>query len=259
MRAYENDLFKIEQVQPGLWLLSEKMVKFTIRANAWIVEGLDADLVIDAGWGVVDWPLELLFPQRDKPLWMAVTHAHCDHMSQLHQFQSRRFGHADALPIVQAPTGLNTNAQPWTPRLGIIDAGFEYLNFDAKNYGDNFTPGDLTDLVGEGDRIDLGGTVLDVIETPGHSRDSLTFVDHQRRWIFPGDILINGYIVDVLPDSDKTQALRSHQRLLGLNFEHCFGGHQIPLDRQGAEKVVARYIEHKAKEGLTLTADEMAQ
>ena len=68
--------------------------------------------------------------------------------------------------------------------------------------------------MGEGDQIDLGDVVLDVIETPGHSPDSLTFIDRQRRWMFTGDVLMNGYIVDVLSHSNKKDILQSHQRLI---------------------------------------------
>lgn len=252
MRPFENELFQLEQVETGLWLLSEKMIRYAIRANVWVVEGKEADLVIDAGWGVVDWPMEQLFPDQQKPLWHAITHAHCDHINQHARFSDRRFGHADALDIIRAPNPKNTNAQPWTPQLKLIEKGYEYLGFDDRTYGENFAPSDLTDLIGEGDRIDLGDVVLDVMETPGHSPDSLSFIDCERKWMFTGDVLINGYIVDVLPNCSKQDVLRSHQRLIAQDFEQIFGGHQKPLDRVTAERVVSRYIEHKAKEGIRL-------
>jgi len=254
MRPFDNELFRIEPIEPDLWLLSEKMVRDAIRSNVWIVEGRDADLVIDAGWGVVDWPVEALFPDRDKPLWLAITHAHCDHISQHGRFHDRRFGHRDALDIVRNPTQENTNAQPFAPQLKLIARGYEYLAFDAKAYGLGFRPSDLTDVVGEGDQIDLGDVVLDVIETPGHSPDSLTFIDRQRRWMFTGDVLMNGYIVDVLSHSNKKDILQSHQRLIAQEFDHIFGGHQAPMNRSKAKQVVARYIEHKAKEGISLVS-----
>ena len=254
MHPFENEFFRLETVKPGLWLLSEKVIRSLIRSNVWIVEGRDADLVIDAGWGVVDWPMEALFPNREKPLWLAITHAHCDHINQHGRFHDRRFGHADALDIVRSPNPHNTNAQPFTPQLKLIDRGFEYLGFDAQRYGENFRPSDLTDVVGEGDQIDLGDVVLDIIETPGHSPDSLTFIDAKRKWMFTGDVLMNGYIVDVLSHSSKKDILRSHQRLIAQEFDQIFGGHQAPMNRSRAEQIVARYIEHKAKEGISLAS-----
>lgn len=252
MRPFENDLFRVEQVESRLWLLTEKMVRYALQSNSWIIEGRDANLVIDAGWGVVDWPMETLFPALDKPLWVAITHAHCDHISQLAQFKDRRFGHVGAQEIVSAPTPTNTNAQPWTPRLKLIQSGYEELGFDPQTYGQNFVPAALTDVVGEGDRIDLGDVVLDVIETPGHSPDSLTFIDAQRKWMFTGDVLMNGFIVDVLDHSDRHDILRSHQRLMAQDFEKIFGGHQTPMDRSRAGSIVARYTEVKAQEGIVL-------
>ncbi len=252
MRAFENDLFRIEAVAPRLWLLSEKAVKFSIRSNVWILEGRDADLVIDAGWGPVDWPMEALFPETGKPLWLALTHAHCDHMCQAARFTSRRFGHRLTGEVLRAPDALNTNAQPWTPQLKIIDEGFEHLGFDARAYGQHFEPAPLTDELAEGDVIDLGGTVLDVLETPGHSPDSLSFIDRERGWLFSGDVLMNGYIVDVLADSNKLDILRTHERLGNEDFELCLGGHQRPMDRAKAQAVMTKYSAHKAAEGITL-------
>ena len=253
LRAFEDDNTQLKQIDEGLWLIVEKCVATNVRANAWVIEGEDADLVIDGGWGVVEWPMEQLFPDRDKPLWFAATHSHCDHINQAYQFSSRRFGHALAQPVMTAPDALNTNAQPWTPQLSLIAPGYEHLDFDEHDYGNHFKPAPLTDLLGEGDRIDLGGgVVLDVMETPGHSKDSLTFVDKARRWIFPGDVLISAYIVDVLPDSDKIEVLQSHQRLMSLDFKMNFGGHRDPLDRHASQIVAAKYAARKEKEGVSL-------
>ncbi|MAV46333.1 MAG: MBL fold metallo-hydrolase [Alphaproteobacteria bacterium TMED89] len=252
MRPFDSNLFQLEQVEPGLWLLSEKMVRAGIRSNVWVVEGQQADLVIDAGWGIVDWPFEEIFQPSGKPLWIALTHAHCDHVSQVFQFKDRCFGHHAVKAVVEAPTAKNTNAQPWAPQLKLVAEGFEYLNFDAKSYGHHFKPGVFTDVVGEGDTIDLGGVVLEILETPGHSSDSLTFIDRSRQWMFTGDVLTNGYIVDILPDSDKRAILHVHKRLMAQDFKRIFGGHHAPMDRETAETVVARYAQHKAEQGVTL-------
>ena len=61
MRAFENRFFRLEPVRPGLWLLVEKTVRALVRANVWVIEGEDAVLVIDGGWGLVDWPLDEIF------------------------------------------------------------------------------------------------------------------------------------------------------------------------------------------------------
>ncbi|MGB0747020.1 MAG: hypothetical protein ACPGSP_08595, partial [Alphaproteobacteria bacterium] len=59
----------MEPVRPGLWLLVEKTVRSLVRANVWVIEGEDAVLVVDGGWGVVDWPLDEIFAGLDRPLW----------------------------------------------------------------------------------------------------------------------------------------------------------------------------------------------
>ena len=250
MRAFENRFFRLEPVRPGLWLLVEKTVRALVRANVWVIEGEDAVLVIDGGWGLVDWPLAEIFASVDRPLWFFTTHAHCDHIAQAFQFTARRFGHALSDAVMRDPGPENTNAQPWTPYLQILAEGFDDLGFVPEDYGAAFRAAPLTDLLGQGDSIDLGGRRLAVHETPGHSWHSLTLFEAEQGWLFPGDVMIATYIVDILPDSDKTEVLRTHQRLHELPFQWSFGGHGAPLDRRKAEGIIGRYAERKAEEGL---------
>ena len=252
MRPFENRYFKFEIVRPGLWLLAEKTVRPLVRANVWVLEGEDAVLVVDGGWGVVDWPLTQIFADEERPLWFVTTHSHCDHISQAFQFTSRRFGHRLADPVLRAPGPENTNAQPWSVHLDILDDGFGDLGFVAGDYGKAFRPAPLTDPVEQGDRIEIGGRVLEVHHTPGHSKDSITLFESEAGWVFPGDILIATYIVDMLPGCDKREVLGSHQRLLQLPFQWSFGGHGAPLDRGKAVGIIERYANRKAQEGVTL-------
>ena len=46
-------------------------------------------------------------------------------------------------------------------------------------------------ILRQGNKIDLGFAVLDVIETPGHTEGSLCFICHSERCVFTGDTLFN--------------------------------------------------------------------
>jgi glyoxylase-like metal-dependent hydrolase (beta-lactamase superfamily II) len=77
------------------------------------------------------------------------------------------------------------------------------------------TPEDLVD----GDVLDLGGRTLTVLHTPGHSPDSVCFLDDRDGLLFGGDTLNTGPIYAQLPDSDVAEFARSTARLAELADE----------------------------------------
>jgi len=53
------------------------------------------------------------------------------------------------------------------------------------------TPFSLDHVLAEGDVIDIGGTALHVIETPGHTRDHISYYVPEQGILFPGEALGN--------------------------------------------------------------------
>ncbi|WP_424237797.1 MBL fold metallo-hydrolase [Bhargavaea ginsengi] len=83
--------------------------------------------------------------------------------------------------------------------------------------------------IGEGDRV-FG---FEVIETPGHSPDSITFLDAEGRAAFTGDVLIDGSSVNAIIDPaangsrlpSVSQQRRSLERLARLDADVLYTGH----------------------------------
>ena len=65
-----------------------------------------------------------------------------------------------------------------------------------------------------GDPIDLGGRVLEVFHTPGHSPGGVSFLDRQARALFVGDLLYHGRMYVFLPTSDPAEFRSSLQRVV---------------------------------------------
>ena len=75
--------------------------------------------------------------------------------------------------------------------------------------------------LGDGDVVEVGGLRLDVLATPGHTRDSLCFVLPERRVLLTGDtVLGRGTTVVAHPDGRLAEYLGSLQRLEALAAEH---------------------------------------
>ena len=91
--------------------------------------------------------------------------------------------------------------------------------------------------LGEGDRIEIdgGSAHLDVLETPGHSADSLSFCLQPARWLFTGDtVLGEGSTLVAPPDGKMSSYLASLSRLISLRPERILPGHGPPVDEAGS-------------------------
>lgn len=72
--------------------------------------------------------------------------------------------------------------------------------------------------VGEGDRIDLGGVVLEIMETPGHSHCSIAAYEPDRELLFASDAIGVAYRDTIFPsmNTNVAQYLQSLQKLRPL-------------------------------------------
>ena len=68
---------------------------------------------------------------------------------------------------------------------GELPAGFDPKTYSVK-------PFHITNWIHDGSKIDLGGRVLQVISTPGHTPDSISLWDAQNKLLFTGDMYYPG-------------------------------------------------------------------
>jgi glyoxylase-like metal-dependent hydrolase (beta-lactamase superfamily II) len=107
--------------------------------------------------------------------------------------------------------------------------------------------------VGNGDRIELGETILEVYETPGHARHHVVFFDRKRSCVYSGDALGSFYpdhpnfVLAPPPDYDPEVAKRSIDLVRRLNPRQIRFTHCGPRELDGAE---AFYENLKAKHDL---------
>jgi glyoxylase-like metal-dependent hydrolase (beta-lactamase superfamily II) len=73
-----------------------------------------------------------------------------------------------------------------------------------------------TQLLQDGDRLDLGGRTLQVLHTPGHTPDSICLLDEDNGLLFGGDTYNTGPIYAHMPDSDVDAFARSTARVAEL-------------------------------------------
>jgi glyoxylase-like metal-dependent hydrolase (beta-lactamase superfamily II) len=236
--------FQHENVYPGITRIWEPHVHQFFRANIWLVEGREADLIVDFGMGLM--PLRRSLSLRQgKPVIALATHVHVDHVGSFHEFEER-LGHwteADAFasmpdertlidmfrdlpdPVAKLPS------QIWIP----------------KNY--NLSKAALTRVLYEGDRIELGNFSFEVLHLPGHSPGSIGLLEPSRKILFSGDAVYAGKLVDDVPGADIGQYMKTMNRLSCLDVGVVFAGHNAPISGEEMRLIAKRYIlQHSSRQ-----------
>jgi glyoxylase-like metal-dependent hydrolase (beta-lactamase superfamily II) len=165
-----------------------------VQENTWIArrEGAAEALLIDPG----DEPERLL--QAVEALGVTVeailiTHTHFDHVGAV------------------APLARATGAPVYCPA-GEVQWLEHIVAFPGFGPFEGYTP---EHTVAGGDRLSLAGFDIDVISTPGHSPDHVTYSIPDEQAIFSGDVLFQGSIGRTdLPGSDHATLMRSIATLL---------------------------------------------
>jgi glyoxylase-like metal-dependent hydrolase (beta-lactamase superfamily II) len=123
---------------------------------------------------------------------LLLTHAHVDHIFGCHFFEEREGdtfkAHEACVPFIERAAeqakAFQVEVEPPTVPTTFLDAG---------------------------DTVSFGSVTLDVLHTPGHSPDSICFVDADSRQALTGDVLFQGSIgrTQGLPQTSQSQLMRS--------------------------------------------------
>ncbi len=219
-------------------MLTEPFVNPYVRANIWHLKGRDADLLVDTGMGLAPLAPEIETP-AGKPLIVAATHIHLDHVGSLHEFTLRAGPAASAADFSTMPDRatyadmFRVLADPVTrpPAPGWLAADYAV------------PPAPLTRTLAEGDIIDLGDRQFRVLELPGHSPDSIALYDERDGLLFSGDAIYDDELIDDLADSDRAAYRATMQRLLTLPIRIGHGGHGPSFDQARMQAIARAYLD----------------
>ena len=155
------DNYNVFRIAPGVYDILDAGM-----SSWYIVEGDEKAAVIDTG--IIEGAKILPVVRRytDKPLVLALTHAHIDHWYHMDEFETVYMNHTE------------------------LEVGDEALR--AMMAGKDLHPERTIDIR-TGDTIDLGGTCLEVCEVPGHTPGSVVFLDRRSNKLFTGDAIGSGY------------------------------------------------------------------
>ena len=237
--ATADTWYETEARQDGVTYIGEPHIKEFYRCNIWHVRGRDRDLLVDSGMGVV--PLRESIPLlTERPVIAVASHTHFDHIGAHHEFDERLVHPAEA-DLLAAPTRAATLADPY-----VTDDIFTALPpgpYRSTEYAVTAAP--ATRLVEDGDRIDLGDRVFEVIHTPGHSPGGIALWEAATGILFSGDIVYDGPLIEDTYHSDLGDYVASMERLLRLPVRTVHGGHFPSYGGQRHRAIVEAWLRGK--------------
>ena len=210
--------YTVTELAPKTWLIDDNGAD-----NMYLVEGSKKALLIDTGLGAADL-VATIQKITDKPVIVVNTHGHPDHSGANYQFDKIYMYKAD----IEAAKMYSSVEQ--RKNAGEAMQG-GHKPADSELYKGEFKNPEYT-AVSEGFEFDLGGRVIRVMETPGHTPGSICLLDVQNKMLFSGDTnngLVWLFLQNCLPLSQYRKTLEKQVSRLA-EFSVIYPGHGPAMD-----------------------------
>lgn len=216
--------FAVSAPESGVFTIEEPLHQE--RVKSYLVVGTERAVLIDTGMGVGDMRA-LVSDLTDRPVTVINSHAHWDHVGGNRAFTEIliHLAEAEVLGRGYSNERLQTNFAP-ERLLGALPE-----SFDPSTVA--FPPTPPTGYVGDGELLDLGGRVLEVIHAPGHSPGGIVLFDRAGRTLFSTDVAYPGALYCFGPDADLATYRETMKRLAPLSeaVDRAYPAHNAsPMD-----------------------------
>jgi glyoxylase-like metal-dependent hydrolase (beta-lactamase superfamily II) len=200
--------FDVYRVAQGTFALLEP--RHYEEVISYLILGTERAILFDTGMGIGNIRSEV-GRLTDLPVIVVNSHAHYDHVGDDHRFR-QVWAYDDDGEVARIERGLTA-----AECAGYLEAG-SFLDlppgFDPAAY--HIAPSPVTRRLYHGETLELGGRVLEVHHTPGHSPGSLCLLDRRDGLLFTGDTYYPGTMYADMEGSDFKVYRHSLEHLVGL-------------------------------------------
>lgn len=195
---------------------------------AYMIFGAEKVLLLDTGMGICNIkPVVERFLPMNKELIILNTHTHFDHIGSNKYFEK--------VYIFKHPIAIDRAENGYTHDEILPEITPEQFYFPYPEAYDHDTfsiSGFNYEFVEENEEIDLGGRVLKVIYTPGHSRDSIMLWNKKNRLLFTGDTYYPGRLFLLNSDSQLDEYIKTMDKIIPYvkQVDRLIPSHNYPQD-----------------------------
>lgn len=214
--------FEVYRIAPGVFAIYEPHQYEEVIS--FLILGEKRAAMFDTGLGIGD--IKRVVPSLTSlPIVVLNSHTHNDHVGGNWEFREIYGMDTDFTRVNAKGSSVDAQAE-LDPGLicGQLPAGF-----DAKSYATR--PFHINRWIHDGDSVDLGGRVLHVIATPGHTPDAICLLDRKNGLLFTGDNFYAGPIWLYRPETDLDAYVHSVERIaaLALQLHLLLPSHNVPV------------------------------
>ena len=211
-----DDYFVVQDLGHGTYAIGEP--RYWQENYSYLMVGTTRALLFDAGSGTRN-IRKVVETLTQLPVTVMVSHLHYDHLGGIEPF--------DGITLIDLP---ETRADVHDGRL--MPSRYEYSGLLE---GRSQPSPKVNGWVKPGDAIDLGGRVLTVMWTPGHTQSSMALFDAEQHRLFIGDFVYPGPLYAFLPGASLSTYASVAERLLRalpedtlLMTAHCCRKDELP-------------------------------
>jgi len=224
--------FEVYRVVPDVFAIYEPHQAQEVIS--YLILGTRQAMLFDTGMGISDIQ-KVTAELTELPIVVLNSHTHLDHVGGNWQFNDvlgmdTDFTRARAKG---ATAGAQNEIGP------DMICGALPKSFDSRSYATR--PWTITRWIHDGDRVDLGDRMLEILSTPGHTPDAVCLLDRAHGLLFTGDTYYPAPIWLFRPETDLDAYATSVQRLAALapQLTTVLGAHNVPV---AAPEILPRLV-----------------
>lgn len=210
-----SEWFTIDKIDENTYIISE--YRHWEETHCYLLNGKSKSLLIDTGLGICNIYDEVI-KLTDKPVIAVATHIHWDHIGG-HKYFPDFYVHQEELGWLKGEFPLSAD----TVREMVVDRCELPENFDVSNY--NMFQGVPTRVLRDRDTIDIGGRIIEIFHTPGHSPGHMCFWEKESGYLFTGDLVYKDTLFAYYPSTDPKAYLNSLEKISLLPAKKIFPAH----------------------------------
>lgn len=214
--------FEVYEIRPGVFAIYEPHQSEEVIS--YLVLGTKRALLFDTGMGISN-IRAVVEGLTGLPVSVLNSHTHDDHVGDNWRFDNIYGMDTDFTRTNAKGSREDAQAEIAPGEVcGELPPGFKPAEYTTR-------PFQISHWMHDHDKIDLGGRILEVISTPGHTPDAIALLDEKNGLLFTGDTFYVGPIWLFRPETNLDAYVASVRKLSALipRLELLLPAHNTPV------------------------------